>query len=244
MPADERESAYELFRRGPRSWPTATSRSLCDPGRCLALERASIREALARAYSTRYHARAADTFQSTGRRSACPLRPFRARPSRARPRRRCRGRRHLRTAVFLKPGAKLGRASGGWKRPDPLGPPLRSPRAAAAGQAPPPRRAPGLGAAPLSLVRASAAFCTMHALHIRVDDIGMHVCTREIAGVLLINGNALDGAHDVAPARSRNLRGRARPVPGRQHRARPGPEVFGGEVMPEISAGRRSRRLS
>jgi tetratricopeptide (TPR) repeat protein len=108
MDPDERESPYELFRRGSElladHHPGAASVIL---ERCLALEpgKASIREALARAYFDQgEHGRAADTFQAIV--DADPLAHYahfglglsRMRLGDARA-----GRRHLRMAVFLKP---------------------------------------------------------------------------------------------------------------------------------------------
>ena len=108
MDPDERESAYELFRRGSElladHHPGAASVIL---ERCLALEpgKASIREALARAYFDQgEHGRAANTFQAIV--DADPLAHYahfglglsRMRLGDARA-----GRRHLRMAVFLKP---------------------------------------------------------------------------------------------------------------------------------------------
>jgi tetratricopeptide (TPR) repeat protein len=108
MPPDERESAYELFRRGSEllaeHHPGAASVIL---ERCLALEpgKASIREALARAYFDQgAHARAADTFQAIV--DADPLAHyahFGLGLSRMRLGDAAAGRRHLRMAVFLKP---------------------------------------------------------------------------------------------------------------------------------------------
>jgi tetratricopeptide (TPR) repeat protein len=108
MSSQSRESAYELFRRG--------SRLLADHHagaaavvleRCLALEpgKASIREALARAYFDQgAHVRAADAFQAIV--DADPLAHyahFGLGLSRLRLGDRAAGRRHLRMAVFLKP---------------------------------------------------------------------------------------------------------------------------------------------
>jgi Tfp pilus assembly protein PilF len=108
MPTDERESAYELFRRGTEllaeHHPGAASVLL---ERCLALEpgKASIREALARAYFDQgEHARAAETFQAIV--DADPLAHyahFGLGLSRMRLGDATAGRRHLRMAVFLKP---------------------------------------------------------------------------------------------------------------------------------------------
>lgn len=108
MASDEHESAYELFRRG--------SQLLADHHadaaavileRCLALEpgKASIREALARAYFDQgAHARAAEAFQAIV--DADPLAHyahFGLGLSRVRLGDAVAGRHHLRMAVFLKP---------------------------------------------------------------------------------------------------------------------------------------------
>jgi Tfp pilus assembly protein PilF len=108
MGTDERESAYELFQRGSallaEHHPGAASVIL---ERCLALEpgKASIREALARAYFDQGdHARAADAFQAIV--DADPLAHyahFGLGLSRVRLGDAPAGRRHLRMAVFLKP---------------------------------------------------------------------------------------------------------------------------------------------
>jgi tetratricopeptide (TPR) repeat protein len=104
----ERESAYELFRRGSRllaqHHPGAAAVLL---ERCLALEpgKASILEALGRAYFNQgAHARAAERFQAIVDHN--PLEHYahfglglaRARLGEAR-----RAERHLRMAVFLRP---------------------------------------------------------------------------------------------------------------------------------------------
>lgn len=108
MPADERESAYELFQRGSQllaeHHPGAAAVLL---ERCLAMEpgKASILEALARAYFDQgAHARAAEQFQAII--DADPLAHyayFGLGLSRARLGDKVAGRRHLRMAVFLKP---------------------------------------------------------------------------------------------------------------------------------------------
>jgi Flp pilus assembly protein TadD len=108
MPPDERESAYELFRRGTallaERHPGAASVIL---ERCLAMEpgKASIREALARAYFDQgAHDQAAATFQAIV--DADPLAHyahFGLGLSRARLGDAAAGKRHLRMAVFLKP---------------------------------------------------------------------------------------------------------------------------------------------
>jgi Flp pilus assembly protein TadD len=108
MPPDERESAYELFRRGTAlladRHPGAASVIL---ERCLAMEpgKASIREALARAYFDQgAHDQAAATFQAIV--DADPLAHyahFGLGLSRARLGDAAAGKRHLRMAVFLKP---------------------------------------------------------------------------------------------------------------------------------------------
>jgi predicted Zn-dependent protease len=108
VPPDERESAYELFQRGSAllasRHPGAASVIL---ERCLALEpgKASIREALARAYFDQgAHAQAAATFQAIV--DADPLAHyahFGLGLSRVRLGDAAAGRRHLRMAVFLKP---------------------------------------------------------------------------------------------------------------------------------------------
>ncbi|MGZ6213344.1 MAG: tetratricopeptide repeat protein [Candidatus Limnocylindria bacterium] len=108
MASDERESAYELFRRGSallaEHHPGAASVIL---ERCLALEpgKVSIREALARAYFDQgAHARAADAFQAIV--DADPLAHyahFGLGLSRIRLGDASAARRHLRMAVFLKP---------------------------------------------------------------------------------------------------------------------------------------------
>lgn len=108
MDPDERESAYELFRRGSEllaeHHPGAAAVIL---ERCLALEprKASIREALARAYFEQgAHGKAADIFQAIV--DADPLAHyahFGLGMSRTRLGDRSAGRRHLRMAVFLKP---------------------------------------------------------------------------------------------------------------------------------------------
>jgi len=105
----ERESAYELFRRGSRllaqQHPGAAAVLL---ERCLALEpgKASILEALGRAYFNQgAHARAAERFQAIVDHN--PLEHYahfglglaRARLGEAQ-----RAERHLRMAVFLRPG--------------------------------------------------------------------------------------------------------------------------------------------
>ena len=108
MHPDERESAYELFRRGSQLLAEhhAGAASVILE-RCLALEpgKASIREALARAYFDQgEHARAADTFQAIV--DADPLAHyahFGLGLSRIRQGDAAAGRRHLRMAVFLKP---------------------------------------------------------------------------------------------------------------------------------------------
>jgi Tfp pilus assembly protein PilF len=108
MPPDERESAYDLFQRGTallaERHPGAASVLL---ERCLAMEpgKASIREALARAYFDQgAHAQAADTFQAIV--DADPLAHyahFGLGLSRIRLGDAAAGRTHLRMAVFLKP---------------------------------------------------------------------------------------------------------------------------------------------
>ncbi|HEY8772420.1 MAG TPA: tetratricopeptide repeat protein [Candidatus Limnocylindria bacterium] len=108
MPPDERESAYELFRRGTAlladRHPGAASVIL---ERCLAMEpaKASIREALARAYFDQgAHDQAAATFQAIV--DADPLAHyahFGLGLSHARLGDAAAGKRHLRMAVFLKP---------------------------------------------------------------------------------------------------------------------------------------------
>jgi Flp pilus assembly protein TadD len=108
MPPDERESAYELFQRGTAlladRHPGAASVIL---ERCLAMEpgKASIREALARAYFDQgAHDQAAATFQAIV--DADPLAHyahFGLGLSRARLGDPAAGKRHLRMAVFLKP---------------------------------------------------------------------------------------------------------------------------------------------
>jgi Tfp pilus assembly protein PilF len=108
MPTDERESAYELFRRGSEllanRHPGAAAVIL---ERCLAMEpgKASIREALARAYFDQgAHDRAAEAFQAIV--DADPLAHyahFGLGLSRMRLGDASAGRRHLRMAVFLKP---------------------------------------------------------------------------------------------------------------------------------------------
>jgi Flp pilus assembly protein TadD len=108
MPPNERESAYELFRRGTAlladRHPGAASVIL---ERCLAMEpgKASIREALARAYFDQgAHDQAAATFQAIV--DADPLAHyahFGLGLSRARLGDAAAGKRHLRMAVFLKP---------------------------------------------------------------------------------------------------------------------------------------------
>jgi Flp pilus assembly protein TadD len=108
MPPDERESAYELFRRGTallaERHPGAASVIL---ERCLAMEpgKVSIREALARAYFDQgAHDQAAATFQAIV--DADPLAHyahFGLGLSRARLGDAAAGKRHLRMAVFLKP---------------------------------------------------------------------------------------------------------------------------------------------
>ena len=108
MAADSRESAYELFRRGSRllaDHHAAAAAVVLE--RCLALEpgKASIREALARAYFDQgAHDKAADAFQAIV--DADPLAHyahFGLGLSRLRLGDRAAGRRHLRMAVFLKP---------------------------------------------------------------------------------------------------------------------------------------------
>lgn len=104
----ERESAYELFRRGSRllseHHPGAAAVLL---ERCLALEpgKASILEALGRAYFEQgAHAEAAERFQSIV--DHYPLDDyahFGLGLSRARLGESARAERHLRMAVFLKP---------------------------------------------------------------------------------------------------------------------------------------------
>lgn len=108
MDPEERESAYELFRRGSEllaeHHPGAASVLL---ERCLAMEpgKASIREALARAYFDQgEHGKAADLFQAIV--DADPLAHyahFGLGLSRIRLGDAAAGRRHLRMAVFLKP---------------------------------------------------------------------------------------------------------------------------------------------
>jgi Tfp pilus assembly protein PilF len=108
MPSRGRESAFELFQQGSRlleeHHPGAAAVVL---ERCLALEpgRASIQEALARAYFEQgAHARAADTFQSII--EANPLAHyahFGLGLSRTKLGDAAAARRHLRMAVFLKP---------------------------------------------------------------------------------------------------------------------------------------------
>ena len=105
MDPDERESAYELFRRGSQlleeHHPGAASVLL---ERCLALEpgKASIVEALARAYFDQgAHDRAALQFQAMV--DADPLAHFGLGLSHLRLGDEAAGRRHLRMAVFLKP---------------------------------------------------------------------------------------------------------------------------------------------
>jgi Tfp pilus assembly protein PilF len=108
MAPDERESAYELFQRGSallaEHHPGAASVIL---ERCLALEpgKASIREALARAYFDQgAHAKAAEAFQAIV--DADPLAHyahFGLGLSHIRLGDAAAGRRHLRMAVFLKP---------------------------------------------------------------------------------------------------------------------------------------------
>ena len=108
MPADERETAYELFQRG--------SRLLTDhhPGaaavlleRCLALEpgKASILEALGRAYFEQGdHGRAAERFQAiVDDNPLADYAHFGLGLARARLGDRRTAGRHLRMAVFLKP---------------------------------------------------------------------------------------------------------------------------------------------
>ena len=108
MESDERESAYELFRRGSQllneHHPGAASVLL---ERCLALEpgKASIVEALARAYFDQgAHDRAAEQFQNMV--DADPLAHyahFGLGLSHVRMGNAAEGRRHLRMAVFLSP---------------------------------------------------------------------------------------------------------------------------------------------
>ena len=108
MDFDERESAYELFRRGSQlldeHHPGAAAVLL---ERCLALEpgKASIVEALARAYFDQgAHDRAAEQFQAMI--DADPLAHyahFGLGLSHVRLGNAATGRRHLRMAVFLKP---------------------------------------------------------------------------------------------------------------------------------------------
>lgn len=108
MDPGERDSAYDLFRRGSQlleeHHPGAAATLL---ERCLALEpgKASIMEALARAYFEQgAHDRAADTFQQMV--DANPLADyahFGLGLSQVRLGDRVRARRHLEMAVFLKP---------------------------------------------------------------------------------------------------------------------------------------------
>lgn len=108
MTSDERESAYDLFQRGSallaEHHPAAAALLL---ERCLVLEpgRASIREALARAYFGQgEHARAAEEFQAIV--DADPLAHyahFGLGLSRVRTGDVAAGHAHLRMAVFLKP---------------------------------------------------------------------------------------------------------------------------------------------
>jgi predicted Zn-dependent protease len=108
MDSDERDSAYDLFRRGSQlleeHHPGAASVLL---ERCLALEpgKASIVEALARAYFDQgAHDRAAEQFQAMV--DADPLAHyahFGLGLSRLRLGDAANGRHHLRMAVFLKP---------------------------------------------------------------------------------------------------------------------------------------------
>jgi predicted Zn-dependent protease len=108
MDSDERDSAYDLFRRGSQlleeHHPGAASVLL---ERCLALEpgKASIVEALARAYFDQgAHDRAAEQFQAMV--DADPLAHyahFGLGLSRLRLGDADNGRHHLRMAVFLKP---------------------------------------------------------------------------------------------------------------------------------------------
>lgn len=108
MSADERESAYELFRRGSEllaAHHAGAAAVLLE--RCLRLEpgKASILEALGRAYYEQgSHDRAANCFQAMV--DANPLADyahFGLGLSRSRLGDPGAGRRHLRMAVFLKP---------------------------------------------------------------------------------------------------------------------------------------------
>ncbi len=108
MASVERESAYELFRRGSQllaEHHAAAAAVLLE--RCLALEpdKASIREALARAYFDQgAHAKAAEAFQAIV--DSDPLAHyahFGLGLARVRLGEAAAGRHHLRMAVFLKP---------------------------------------------------------------------------------------------------------------------------------------------
>ena len=108
MSSNSRESAYELFRRGSRLLADHhASAAAVVLERCLALEpgKASIREALARAYFDQgAHAKAADAFQAIV--DADPLAHyahFGLGLSHMRLGDSAASRRHLRMAVFLKP---------------------------------------------------------------------------------------------------------------------------------------------
>jgi tetratricopeptide (TPR) repeat protein len=108
MPADERETAYELFQRGSRllgdHHPGAAAVLL---ERCLALEpgKASILEALGRAYFDQGdHVRAAERFQAiVDDNPLADYAHFGLGLARARLGDRRAAGRHLRMAVFLKP---------------------------------------------------------------------------------------------------------------------------------------------
>lgn len=108
MASDEQESAYELFQRGSQLLADhRAGAAALILERCLTLEpgKASIREALARAYFDQgAHAKAAEAFQAIV--DADPLAHyahFGLGLSRVRLGDEVAGRQHLRMAVFLKP---------------------------------------------------------------------------------------------------------------------------------------------